>query len=379
MNSNPTYDVIIAGGGLAGLSLAIQLARRQYRVLLIEKESYPKHKVCGEYISMESYAFLEHLGLPLSAMGLPLINRLIVTDTRGNELCTALPQGGFGISRYQLDACLAGLATAAGATLLTKTRVEHIHWADDGFRVETGSQHYLARVVCGTWGRRSKIDIKTRRPFTIEKKKSLNNFIGVKYHIRYPWPTDMIGLHNFTDGYCGISQIEDNRCCLCYLTTAAALKKCGNDIKKLELKVLSKNPSLRKIFSEAEFIFDTPMTISQISFEEKEQLLDHVLLLGDAAGVITPLCGNGMSMALHASKLASGEIDGFLQHRIDRETMEDNYVAAWKDNFSHRTFIGRMVQANFGRDRATAFFIKAMKVLPLVRNAIITGTSGKPF
>ena len=73
---------------------------------LFEKEQYPFHKVCGEYISLESWDFLESLGLMLSDMQLPIIKNLIVTAPNGNQLQQALPLGGFGISRYKLDTCL---------------------------------------------------------------------------------------------------------------------------------------------------------------------------------------------------------------------------------------------------------------------------------
>ena len=197
--------------------------------------------------------------------------------------------------------------------------------------------------------------------------------------ITYPWPRDVVGLHNFTDGYCGISQIEDGKCCLCYLTTAANLQKNGNDIKKLEHNILMQNPWLRQIFSEAIFLYDTPAAISQISFQKKEQVQEHVLLLGDAAGMITPLCGNGMSMAFHSAKIAGALIDDFLQGSITRSAMEKSYISAWQHNFSSRTTFGRIVQRNFGKDNTTAFFIKAMNALPFVRKAIIRGTSGRPF
>ena len=64
-NPPPIYDTAIVGGGLAGLSLAIRLSKKGYHILLLEKEIYPFHKVCGEYISMESWGFLTALGLPL--------------------------------------------------------------------------------------------------------------------------------------------------------------------------------------------------------------------------------------------------------------------------------------------------------------------------
>ena len=89
------YDTAIIGGGLAGLSTSILLAGLGRKVLLIEKEQYPFHKVCGEYISMESWNFIKSLGLDLDVMELPKINELIVTAPGGNLLKQNLELGGF--------------------------------------------------------------------------------------------------------------------------------------------------------------------------------------------------------------------------------------------------------------------------------------------
>src|SRR3954470_25000132 len=97
------YDVAIIGGGLGGLCLAIQCIEKRYSVILFEKEEYPFHKVCGEYISLESWDFLEWLGLSLSKMNLPVIKKLIVSSPNGTILKESLPLGGFGISRYKID------------------------------------------------------------------------------------------------------------------------------------------------------------------------------------------------------------------------------------------------------------------------------------
>ncbi len=379
MNSSETYDVVIIGGGLAGLSLAILLGKKKYKVLVLEKETYPRHKVCGEYISMESKPFLKSLGIPVDNMHLPVINKLQVTDTRGNELNAQLPQGGFGISRYKLDAALAALAQETGATLLTKTKADDVQWEDGLFTVKAKDRVYAAKVVCGSWGKRSNIDVKWHRPFIAEKNNALNNYIAVKYHISYPWPDDVVGLHNFPNGYCGISQVEDGKTCICYLTTAASLHKSGNDLKKLEQQVVMQNPVLYKVFTDAEFLYDAPVTISQISFEKKAQMEQHVLLLGDAAGMITPLCGNGMSMALHAAKIAGGFVDDFLQGRITRIEMEKSYITKWHNIFSKRITLGRFVQNNFGKGWITSAFLKTAIVLPFVKRALINGTSGKAF
>ncbi len=113
MTNPPTlYDTAIVGGGLAGLSLAIQLSRQGHHVLLMEKETYPFHKVCGEYISMESWDFLLQLGLPLDEWNLPRISQVKISAPNGLSITETLPLGGFGISRFKLDAALAAMAKA---------------------------------------------------------------------------------------------------------------------------------------------------------------------------------------------------------------------------------------------------------------------------
>ena len=79
MQDDTTYDLAIAGGGLAGLALSIQIAKAGYRVVLFEKEQYPFHRVCGEYISLESWNFLHHLGVDLPSLNVSHIKRLQVS------------------------------------------------------------------------------------------------------------------------------------------------------------------------------------------------------------------------------------------------------------------------------------------------------------
>src|SRR4029078_13052170 len=105
---------------------------------------------------------------------------------------------------------------------------------------------------------------------------------------------DLIALHNFENGYCGISKIEENKYCFCYLTAEKNLERCGNSIPEMEKQVLCRNRHLKMIFENAEKLSQSPVTISQVSFDKKEQIHNHVLLVGDAAGMIAPLCGNGM-------------------------------------------------------------------------------------
>ncbi len=379
MNEPILYDTAIIGGGLAGLGLSIQLAKKGYKVILFEKETYPFHKVCGEYISMESWPFLLSLGLPLADMHLPMIKKLVVTAPDGTALQEVLPLGGFGISRYTLDALLKDIAIKNGVTLIENCKVSDVHFADEQFTVQTTKGNFSSLVCCGTYGKKSNLDVKWKRAFTLNNSRKLNRYAGIKYHIQTDFPTDTIALHNFKNGYCGISKIEGDRYCLCYLTHTDNLKESNQSIEKLEEQFLSINPHLKAIFQNSKKLYATPVSISNISFLQKTQIEDHVILLGDAAGLITPLCGNGMSIALHGSKIAAGQVDLFLQKKINRGEMEAAYVKEWKFYFAKRLNYGRMIQYFFGKNWMTNMFIRMMRKMPAFTAWLIRQTHGKTF
>jgi menaquinone-9 beta-reductase len=379
MNDDKRYDAAIIGGGLAGLALSIQLARLGYSIVLFEKEQYPFHKVCGEYISLESWDFLNDLGVDLDAMKVPIITKLEVSSANGKLIEHHLPQGGFGLSRYQLDHTLAQIAVGAGVLFLENTKVSDVHFNEGEFTIESTRPPLRAKIVCGTYGKRSNIDIKWKRPFSTAVKNKLNNYIGVKYHITGNFPTDTIALHNFKNGYCGLVKIEGDHYNLCYLTTANNLKKSDGDFKIMERRVLGQNARLQKIFEESGMVSEAPLTISQISFDKKSQVENHVLMAGDAAGMITPLCGNGMSMALHASKVACGHIQQFLQGLVTREEMEKAYCREWQRLFANRLRTGRRIQRLFGSRWLSNLFIGLIKPFPALVDSLIKKTHGNPF
>jgi menaquinone-9 beta-reductase len=373
------FDVGIIGGGLAGLSLSILLAKRGYKIVLFEKEKYPFHRVCGEYISLESWKFIESLGLNLSKLHLPVIKKLIVSSPGGDFLKSDLDLGGFGISRYLLDNELKDIALKNGVELLEQTKVKNVIHKDNNLSIEYNGGVAQSLIVAGSFGKRSNLDVAWSRNFVKQKPGKLNNYIGVKYHIKISSFTDTIALHNFKNGYCGISKIEDEKYCLCYLTTAQNLKENNNSISQMEQNILYKNPFLKRIFSEAQFLFREPVTISQISFDKKRNVENHVIMVGDAAGMITPLCGNGMSMALHSSKIAFNYMHAFLKDEITRNEMEIKYEKEWKRQFEKRLKVGRFVQKLFGKVRTTNVFISFMKYFPFLINKIVKATHGKEF
>jgi menaquinone-9 beta-reductase len=382
-NEAKIWDVAIIGGGLAGLAAAIQLADNGFDVVLLEKESYPYHKVCGEYISMESWNFLQALGVPLQDMQLPLIKTLQLSAPNGKLFQTLLPMGGFGISRYTLDHKLAALAREKGILLLEEARADEVVQKDKTFEIaftQKGVAHQIkAKLAAGAFGKRSNLDVKWKRPFISNAATGQNNYIGIKYHVKTAWPQDVIGLHNFKDGYCGLSKIEGDKYCLCYLTTAKNLKENGGSVKALEEQVLYRNKHLKSIFENSEVAEGFPVSIAQISFRKKGQVENGVLLLGDSAGMITPLCGNGMSMALHSSKIAAALMVQCLKGLISQQQMQQLYTQQWQQQFSGRLAAGRLLQQFFGREWLSNLFVQAFVAAPFLAGSIIKKTHGKPF
>ena len=379
LNISSTYDVAIIGGGLAGLALSIQCVRAGYSTIVFEKEKYPFHKVCGEYVSLESWNFLQELGVPLSDMDLPHITRVTISSPNGKYIEHSLPLGGFGISRYTLDHILARIAKREGVVLAEETKVADVVYRNNSFVIFSSGGETEATIVAGAFGKRGNLDAKWKRHFTQVKPNKLNHYLAVKYHIRTPIDDNLISLHNFESGYCGISRIEDGKSCLCYLTKSENIKKNNNNIRLMEEMVLMKNPFLKKIFSEAEFLYDSPLTISRISFNKKTQVENHVLMIGDAAGMITPLCGNGMSMALHGSKLAFEEINQFLQKNTTRFELETQYTQQWEKHFGSRLQTGRLIQRFFGDDTLSNLLLSSLKPFPKFITYLIRQTHGQPF
>lgn len=374
-----SFTTAVIGGGLAGLSLSILLSKAGHKTILFEKERYPFHKVCGEYISLESWNFIEKLGLKLSELSLPVIKNLIISSPGGNMISAKLDLGGFGISRYLLDDELKKIAQKNKVTIFEETKVTDVSFDNEMFEIRFNGGRAFSKIVAGCFGKKSNLDVKWQRDFIRQKPGKPDHFIAVKYHIKNNLPEDTIALHNFKNGYCGVSKIENGKSCLCYLTTANNLTEHHNSIKEMEKKVLFKNPFLKKIFAESGFIFKEPVTISQINFNKKSQVENHVLMVGDSAGMITPLCGNGMSMAFHSSKIAFEQIDSFLNGRINREKMESEYARKWQKEFYWRVKAGRLIQKLFGKEKLTNLMIVLLKPFPFIVNQLVKSTHGKEF
>jgi flavin-dependent dehydrogenase len=368
-------EVGIVGGGLAGLTAGIILARRGVEVSLWEKNPWPHHKVCGEYVSNEVLPLLSQLGLDPFSRGALAIDRFMLSSPSGRTLEARLPLGGFGISRYALDQELSLLGEKAGLRVYPETPVEKIHRTSSGFQLEMRNREKAeVAVLIGAYGKRSSLDRRLERPFF---KKS-SPFLAVKRHFSGAFPEDLVALHNFRGGYCGVSRIENGLVNICYLTTQEYLKKAGS-LQALDEMVFAGNPHLEELGRGLSPAWEKPLTISQIWFRPKSPLEQGILMAGDTAGLIYPLCGNGMAMAIHAGKLAAEAVLPFLEGKYSRADMESVYRKAWERTFSRRLLYGRFFQPFMGSVAATEAAVRLLEWLPGLLPPLIKQTHGKPI
>jgi len=372
-------DVIIAGGGLAGLFNALLLNRAGLQVTVIEKKTYPFHRVCGEYISNELLPFFNQLGIDVFELGASQIKRLEVTATSGASFSQMLDLGGFGISRYTLDNYLYKKCLAEGVKFMLDTRIDDIRFANNAFEVVLSQECLTAPLVIGAFGKRSNLDSRLNRAFFTRRSP----YVGIKIHARIDFPNDVIQLNSFRNGYCGVSKIEDDRYCICSLAHRNDLRRQGS-LEALQDNIINSNPYQKEIFRNAILLMDKPEVINEISFEKKQPVENHILMSGDTAGMIAPLCGNGMTMAIHSAKMLSEIITQHYETGLPfsvqkRIILEQAYKLAWNRQFARRLWVGRQLQHLFGNNRLMHIAIETMNRVPRVAGWMVKQTHGKPW
>lgn len=368
-------DILIIGGGLAGLTAALHLEKAGLNVVLIEKNEYPHHKVCGEYVSNEVIPYLNWLGINVEELQPAHLNNLVFTTVSGKSITTKLPLGGFGVSRYKLDNFLYKKLLHSNIKVIHDT-VSEVYLDAKIFSIHTLlGETFTAKQVLGAHGKRSNLDQKLNRKFMTRKSP----FLAVKAHYTGNFQDDVVALHNFNGGYCGVSKIEDNKINICYLADYETFKKHKN-IEEYQKTVLYKNKHLAKVFEHSKIIFEQPLTISQLYFGAKTAVENHILMIGDTAGLIHPLCGNGMAMAIHSAKNAAEIlIEYFNGGTISQEKLENRYTSAWNNQFKSRLKMGKILSSVLQQEKLANKIINGLTRVPSLLNFIIKKTHGKPI
>jgi flavin-dependent dehydrogenase len=308
------FDLIVTGGGPAGTSAAIAAARRGVRVLLLERGRFPRHKVCGEFISPESLELLRSLLTTSAAQRVladaPLIRRARVFIGK-QKLEAAISPPAASIARYALDELLWKAAQESGAICREQVEVGAVH-RGDGFTVETGAGSFTARAIINASGRWSKLQSSlTSKAALIGAKSGKPRWLGIKAHYRERSAEAKVkrdaastDLYIFPGGYCGVQPVlgDDgaqrlNVCAMCRADVATTLEQVTQMHPELAQRARDCTPAME------------PVTTSPLIFREPKPVADGMMQVGDAAGFIDPFVGDGIAIALRGGSMA-GDLMG---------------------------------------------------------------------
>lgn len=376
------FDAVIVGGGPAGCNAAITLARLNHRVLLLEAGIYPRPKVCGEFLSPESIVFFTESGFlgELRKLKPVPIQTLRITEPAGHQWSSKLPAPALGLSRFALDKAMADYARAVGVEVQDGTQVKQIEGnLRAGFSITTQtrmrSQVFRTATVIAAHGRHSNLD-RTLRP--VGSRLSSKHYLGLKQHFMGPKFWGHIDLHVFHGGYCGMSQVEDGTTNVCLLVDQKvfqAVTSTGhNPIAGFINWMSGQNPHLKKWLAQSSPVYPEWLSTAQISLETKLPVESDILFAGDAAGMIAPLAGDGMAMALQSGKLAALSLNRYLTRVQDASAMKRNYIYLWQRTFAARLKLGRLLQSIMLRPKLLAPALCLINRFPFAGNWLVQHT-----
>jgi flavin-dependent dehydrogenase len=309
------YDLIVVGAGPAGSACAITAARAGAKVLLLEKDRFPRQKVCGEFVSPESLALLHGFLKDGQFQSCPqVVSSRIFLDNKILKL--PVSPAAQSIPRFHLDPALFAAARNAGVTAYEDVTVQKVQ-RDEVFHVRTSESAYSARAVANATGRWSKLT-----QFDVAGK---DKWIGLKAHFTEPSPPQSVDLYFFSGGYCGVTPVGPNSVNACAMVRADAAHTL-EDVFAKEPRLFQRSRAWQPLFS--------TVTTSPLYFREPETESDGMFLAGDAAGFIDPFAGDGISLALQSGTLAAQSIIPFLRRSCSLEEAHQQYHEAYFRRFT---------------------------------------------
>ena len=341
-------DVAIIGAGPAGSTLAALLAARAIRVALIDRDPFPRDKLCGEFLSYDAIPVLERLGIidELNARGAPAIERCVVVG-RNRRYEFPLAAAARGVSRRLLDDLLLRRALNSGAKNWTGWTATHID--ERRVTIERDDQENVidAKVVVGAWGRWGRFDAQLERRFV--RDRTHRNF-GFKRHYHGPPSTSTIELYSFGRGYLGVSPIEGGLTNICGLVHAKRLSGLKGRWDAFVDGLRAEEPHLDAMYRRHNAAQETFLSSEPVIFRARSPVEQGIIMIGDASGVVDPLSGNGMAMAIQSAVLAASYVKLLLASN-ERGPLENGYAEAHHGFFAPRIRWSRRVARLLSRPR----------------------------
>jgi flavin-dependent dehydrogenase len=345
---NVNVDVAIIGAGPAGSTLAALLAARGRGVALIERDTFPRDKLCGEFLSYDALPLLDNLGVlnTIEGHGAPSITHCRVIGRR-HIYEFDFPRAARGVSRMLLDDLLFRTAIARGALGMEGRTATSL--APDAVMLDDGSV-VRARVLAGGWGRWGRFDQQLARGFVRDREH--RNF-GFKRHYRAvreerAASRNVIELYSFRRGYLGVADVEDGVTNVCGLVHASRLEHHKGKWDAFVEQIREEETPLNAMYAGLTPAQETFLSSEPVIFRARSAVEHGIFMLGDASGVIDPLTGNGMAMAIQSAFLAAPYIERALD---DRSHAEDEYRQRHRETFAPRIAWSRRVAYFLSRPR----------------------------
>lgn len=364
-------DVIVIGAGVAGTSCALQLAKQGHRTILLDRQSFPRHKTCGEFMSPETKEMLDYLGVQLRETVEPCsMDHAKIVMPHGGEINAPLPGQATGISRYELDRLLHEKAVSAGADILTGTTVTDIQKLGDhryvvDARQENEAVRYEARAVIGAYG--------TKRPRGVASAEAYRDdtvYVGVKSHYSGITIPARVELYFCEGGYVGISPIEKGMVNVAALLTLKSVQGSGKSVPEILRAASRTNRRLAERMAEGEPVSRTQVSIAPLHLSHTPHPWSEYPHIGDAMLMLPPLCGDGMSVALRSSWLCSGWTHKYLQGELNFEQWRDRYTLEANRTFKVLLRRARRIQ-NLAFAKTNRFYPGIARMIPRLASYVV--------
>ncbi|NEN85015.1 NAD(P)/FAD-dependent oxidoreductase [Paenibacillus elgii] len=366
-------DMVVIGAGISGSSMAKVLADRGWDVILIDGNRFPRHKVCGEFLSPESQVMLRSLGFQETVESLQpaKIHQARIILSEGDTLDIPLPGTALGISRFALDTTLHQSVIGSGVEMITGQKVASVTPADHGYRIETrqGGEEFSfrSRAVIAAWGGQGV-------PKVLDQRSPDSRYIGVKSHYTGIDLGPVVELYFFPGGYLGLSPVEDGK-----LNVAALLKK--NTFQNKEKTVVDwiyaagrRNPKLKAILDKVVPVPGTQAAVAPVQLNHIWSAWDRFPLVGDAAVMVPPLCGDGMSMALRSACLCAPFADRYLRGESSVNRWKWEYTRSLKREFNSPLRWGLLLQWMFSLPVFPRLMLSIAQSFPVLPASLIRAT-----
>jgi menaquinone-9 beta-reductase len=332
------YDLVVVGGGPAGSAAAITAALDGRRVLLLEKGRYPRHRVCGEFVSPESHRVLrEVLGHDHSILQAPAQIHHARMFVDGGCIDFTLPEAGWSISRFDLDLALWNRALVLGIDARQNVTVQKIDRGSVCFEEDRIPTDAIINAS-GRWSNLRRAPVANGTP----------RWIGVKAHFAGEDAPPSTDIYFFDGGYCGVQPLGER------ILNASAMVRADKATSLQQ--VFAAHPQLWARSRSWEQLTET-VTTSPLIHANPEPVTDGVMNAGDAAAFIDPFTGDGISLALHSGVLAAQ-----CARRGDAERYALEYQARFARAFQTACFTRRLSRAPVVVRRVAAVAFRSQMV-----------------